>query len=113
MWECDSKILCETFPDDVPQNFPILRAKDKDKGFKELWGRVVEGYTQGLLTNVRDKLVAISGVVKTFEDRYKGQYLYGTWTEHLPTALVWWSGANERILGHFPFEPLHGHGQVL
>jgi hypothetical protein len=63
--------------------------KEKNAGFEKFWASVVREYTKSLLTKRSDKLIALSGVAKIFEERYGGQYLFGIWREHLPQALLW------------------------
>jgi hypothetical protein len=54
------------------------------------WRQIVSVYSECLLTNERDKLVAIGGIAKQFAQRQNlGQYLAGLWSNDLVTQLTW------------------------
>lgn len=55
------------------------------------WAELVGIYTQCELTYEKDKLVAFSALVKTFQTKYnlKGRYLAGIWESMLHTGLLW------------------------
>src|SRR5437016_1808654 len=54
-----------------------------------LWNELVEAYSMMDLTNVGDKLIAISGVAKHMRQIFNDQYLAGLWRKHLPYHLLW------------------------
>lgn len=99
MWECQSKICFETFPSGMPEDVPVIRGitwvAGKNEGFLRSWASVVDQYSQCLLSNGSDKFAAISGLAKSFADRYGGHYSWGMWSEHLPSTLLWHSSSEK------------------
>lgn len=108
-WECFSKQASETFPDGLPMAL-LDGALDKvsnhqglgglnDLKSHENWDRVVETYSNGLLTKETDKLVAISGLARANyafhelvrQPRDNGpRYLAGMWnSKDLFRQLCW------------------------
>ena len=53
------------------------------------WNDIVQHYTKCNLTISKDKLVAISGVVKRLQPLFKTDYLAGLWRDDLPEQLLW------------------------
>ncbi|KAJ9131787.1 hypothetical protein NKR23_g11558 [Pleurostoma richardsiae] len=56
------------------------------------WHKIVELYSRLNLTNGQDRLVAISGVARTYQRLYGGHYLAGHWKEGLLDSLHWRRG---------------------
>jgi len=64
-WECKNKLACESFPYEIPGQ---LFRKTNFKKTKELdWHCILRYYTAAKLTYGSDKLVALSGIAKTFQ----------------------------------------------
>ncbi|KAL2059893.1 hypothetical protein VTL71DRAFT_10048 [Oculimacula yallundae] len=107
-WECQNQTCFETFPNGIPdelfgdedilRGMPMVQAKAR--GFEASWKRIVSVYSQCVLTNTSDKLMAIAGVAESFTEKYHGSYIWGLWRDHLPRALLW------RIFGHATRSPL-------
>lgn len=59
----------------------------------ELWKRVVEVYSKTLLTEPKDKLIALAGIAKIMSRRiFNGKdedYIAGMWRKHLESQLLW------------------------
>ncbi|KAI0336610.1 HET-domain-containing protein [Cubamyces sp. BRFM 1775] len=60
-----------------------------------LWGLVVTNYTQRLLTQKTDKLLAFAAVAEQFDrtwqpDWHPGRYVAGLWERFLPRDLLWY-----------------------
>ncbi|KAF1944137.1 HET-domain-containing protein [Clathrospora elynae] len=60
----------------------------------ELWKRVVETYSQTQLTEDKDKLIALAGIAKIFQDELfsmgmGGRYVAGLWGKNLESQLLW------------------------
>jgi hypothetical protein len=61
----------------------------------ELWKRVVEVYSQTVLSHPRDKLIALSGIAKQFSEMFFGssewEYVAGMWAKprYLESQLLW------------------------
>jgi hypothetical protein len=92
-YECQTHICFETLPLGIPPDLPIDGEDPESReqtGMNKEWRDVVKTYTRGKLTKSSDKLVAISGVAKRFEERFGGGgYLFGLWGEVLPAGLLW------------------------
>ena len=58
---------------------------------REVWYYICEQYSQRRITEMLDKLPALSGVATLFSDQFyqDGKYLAGIWSADLPQALAW------------------------
>ncbi|KAN0107865.1 HET domain containing protein [Hyaloscypha variabilis] len=56
---------------------------------QQSWASIVQQYSSRFLTIRTDRLPAISGLAKAFENRGLGRYIAGIWTENLPIWLIW------------------------
>jgi hypothetical protein len=97
MWECSEGIFCECkLMDTVPQRSlrrsyaSAVSAQTADNGAAS-WCEVVQIYTSKLLTRDTDRLPAILGLAKRFEDHNMGSYMAGIWTEYLLKMISWQS----------------------
>jgi hypothetical protein len=73
----------------------------------ELWKMVVETYARTQLTKFKDKLVALAGVAKLFQESLfkmepKQKYVAGLWSNHLESQLLWY--VNEDFKGNGVFD---------
>jgi hypothetical protein len=113
-WECREERLCEQYP----RGLPLTISHDYGLNFKQvmdferislgltsqdlypdslnrndacyrIWVNVVEEYSQTSLTNPTDKLIAISGIAKSFANVTGQRYVAGMWRESLEHALLW------------------------
>ncbi|KAF4627161.1 hypothetical protein G7Y89_g10996 [Cudoniella acicularis] len=57
--------------------------------FSRHWYELVEPYSRGNLTQRKDKLVAISGIVKEIQRATGYTYVAGLWKEHVLTDMLW------------------------
>ena len=66
-------------------------AKDSEPRFfaYELWPRIVVTYTQCMLSNPSDKLIALSGIAKRMRDIIQDEYVAGMWRRYLSNELLW------------------------
>ncbi|KAG9188639.1 hypothetical protein G6011_07344 [Alternaria panax] len=60
----------------------------------ELWKMVVEMYSRTQLTKFEDKLIALAGVARLFQESLfklvsRQQYIAGLWSTHLESQLLW------------------------
>ncbi|KAH9211719.1 heterokaryon incompatibility protein-domain-containing protein, partial [Leptodontidium sp. 2 PMI_412] len=93
-WECHELDSCEMFPDGVPREYLGDEADrfwplDPMIDSFILWRGIVETYTKCLLTERKDKLVAISAIARQFEPILKDEYIAGLWRRHLAQHLLW------------------------
>jgi hypothetical protein len=113
-WECREQRLCEQYPHALPSTisahsgFNFKRLMDferislelapqdlypdslsRNDAYLRIWENVVEEYSQTSLTNPTDKLIAISGIAKSFANVTSQIYVAGLWRESLEHALLW------------------------
>jgi hypothetical protein len=113
-WECREQRLCEQYPDGLPQtmsnwtglyfkqvmDFGRISLKlapqdlypnssNQNDAYWGIWASAVQDYSRTNLTNPTDKLIAISGIAKSFADVTGQRYIAGMWRESLEHALLW------------------------
>lgn len=94
-WECNKKILCETFPEDLPEGLTECLRMTNGPVTKDNWHEIVGLYSGCKLTHSKDKLVALSGVARLVQaktvDETGGDYIAeaGMWKKDLELQLCW------------------------
>lgn len=110
-WECCEMDAAETYPNGLPPPLAIgqmtkfkgldplidgakLRQRgphDTDSRFYAhgLWPRIVEAYSNSLLTNPGDKLIALSGIAKKMTEIIQDEYIAGMWRQWLESQFLW------------------------
>jgi hypothetical protein len=110
-WECCEMDAAEKYPSGLPSALergamtkfksldPLidgakLRQRgphDADSRFYayQLWPRIVEAYSNCLLTNSGDKLIALSGIAKKMTEIIQDEYIAGMWRQYLESQLLW------------------------
>ena len=70
----------------------------EDDSPKAMWFRICQQYSCRQLSNIADKMTALSGVASSFHTRFysNAQYLAGLWSSDMPEALGWNSLAWEQ-----------------
>ncbi|KHE79613.1 HET-domain-containing protein [Neurospora crassa] len=54
------------------------------------WLKICEDYSSRSLTKETDKLIALSGIARSFQKYFPNdKYMGGMWSSHLPLALLW------------------------
>jgi hypothetical protein len=91
--ECRINIACEGWPegapvepsdpDDIP--FP----SERNIGDPKEWCEIIQLYSRARLTYSKDKLVALSGVARQFQNVTGDQYVAGLWRSGLEVYLCW------------------------
>ncbi|KAH8732832.1 hypothetical protein GQ44DRAFT_601548 [Phaeosphaeriaceae sp. PMI808] len=76
------------------KGFPDPDKNLKDLHIYELWKRIVEVYSRTQLTVSRDKLIALAGVARLFDEEHlhkntKRDYVVGLWSSNLESQLLW------------------------
>lgn len=107
LWECRVHGACEKYPRKLPAqltpesdnkaNFnyhkylqtPASRNDGRYAHCYGLWDEVVRSYTHTTLTNSSDKMIAISGIAKSFAIILGDIYVVGMWRGHLHQGLMW------------------------
>jgi hypothetical protein len=103
-WECAEKAAAEICPSGLPDSIhgtslkreTVLLAPNHGRvtnihtleGYSE-WKRIVQQYSDTQLTNVTDKLVALSGLAKRMKVILNDDYVAGIWRKALPEQLFW------------------------
>ncbi|KAL7905426.1 heterokaryon incompatibility domain-containing protein [Trichoderma velutinum] len=68
-----------------------ISVTEADKEVSQAWRNVLKLYTRRTLTESRDRLIALSGIVGYFADFWlNSRYLGGLWENQLPCCLVWY-----------------------
>ncbi|KAI0334660.1 HET-domain-containing protein [Cubamyces sp. BRFM 1775] len=67
----------------------VVRGSDEWKHIRSRWRNVVEDYSNRLLSEPTDKLVAISGLAEMFAHALCTDYLAGLWRDSLIHDLLW------------------------
>ncbi|KAL8715179.1 MAG: hypothetical protein Q9220_001137 [cf. Caloplaca sp. 1 TL-2023] len=104
-WECcrnTPSFACETFPKGAPlralfDDKPKMQAKglldgsvDSHSGLRDLWEDLCQMYSEKKLSHKEDKLVALLGLAKEFEELLPNDaYVAGMWRSSLPSSLLW------------------------
>ncbi|OHE94385.1 hypothetical protein CORC01_10313 [Colletotrichum orchidophilum] len=104
MWECLEEHKCEGFPRGVPlyessKSIKRLLASTKSDESKieglmpfdamDLWIDVVTAYSRCQFTFMEDKLYALGGVAKLFQEATGDMFLAGLWRSRLLHQLDW------------------------
>ncbi|KAK3953696.1 HET-domain-containing protein [Pseudoneurospora amorphoporcata] len=71
-----------------PLDRPLLKYKSV-QAVHDRWRSIVLDYTARRLTDVRDKLPAISGLAQVFQRVLQSPYIAGIWKNQLPWDLLW------------------------
>ncbi|PQE18317.1 heterokaryon incompatibility protein [Rutstroemia sp. NJR-2017a WRK4] len=108
LWQCDSKLSCEAFPDVMPDlygshwyvpesgNVPktSLGYSPPTKGILDeqlarWWHRIMEDYSDCMLSYPSDKLIAIAGIAELFQKLTGDQFVAGLWKSSILETLTW------------------------
>jgi hypothetical protein len=105
-WECRTAAYCETRPDESESTAPLFKTDDelaatviggettsiqqeRSGRLYRQWYKVVENYSSSKLTFANDKLIAISGMAKMFQQQLGDDYVAGMWKTNLIHQLTW------------------------
>ncbi|KAI1009072.1 hypothetical protein LB504_003051 [Fusarium proliferatum] len=69
--------------------------RDEETAYLCLWGDLVSVYANCALTNESDRLIAMSGIAKTFQNATKDTYLAGLWKRVIHSDLTWKTDASD------------------
>ncbi|KAI1269904.1 heterokaryon incompatibility protein-domain-containing protein [Xylariaceae sp. FL1019] len=83
-----------TFP--VEQTEKIWMSRLIQTRCDRLWTNIVTNYSECSLTDPNDKLVALSGLAKTFMGAINAKYLAGVWDRYLIQGLLWRTGCDPK-----------------
>lgn len=116
LWECRTQHRCEVFPEGIPShrsdkaNGPIghpsnmipSQAEGMTLGTFNLWNDLIKQYSRCDLTEPSDKLHAVAGIAKLFEEVTGDEYIAGIWKSRFTTMLDWrvYSPKQRRSLGY-------------
>ncbi|KAF5723858.1 hypothetical protein FMUND_1466 [Fusarium mundagurra] len=67
--------------------------REEELFYLVLWGVLVSIYANCALTNESDRLIAMSGIAKTFQEATKDTYLAGLWKKNIHSHLTWQTNA--------------------
>jgi hypothetical protein len=94
IFECRSAVSCECRPSvSYKPTTPGLFAKSlscKSKsGLYSAWHQIVNQFVLRNISHLSDRLPAISGMAKKFEEVSKSKYLAGIWQDNLAFDMLW------------------------
>jgi hypothetical protein len=55
-----------------------------------LWIPIVQSYSERILTDPDDRLLALQGIATVLAQKWGDQYIFGLWRKILPELLVWY-----------------------
>ncbi|KAK4182103.1 heterokaryon incompatibility protein-domain-containing protein [Podospora australis] len=73
---------------------PVMQLNNEQDRVR-YWERIVKNYSSLGITNITDRLPALSGIAVNFHQVSKSQYVAGLWVDQLPQALAWYIRAFE------------------
>jgi hypothetical protein len=90
-WECRGhKLQKESgYRSTSPGHLTLLRPFEVNEDLMRLWHRLVEEYSERHLSDPRDKLVALEGLVERFRATSADTCVAGLWRRHLLDDLLW------------------------
>jgi len=86
-YECRCKSVPEKFPESISHD--ALRDMRKITRTLPAWSLAVQYYSRLSLTYSRDKLVALSGIARWFQNVSGDEYVAGLWRHDLERQLCW------------------------
>jgi hypothetical protein len=86
-WECNQICASETFPAGLPLELVPSRAKESPT--LSMWSWIVKEYSACQLSYAKDRLIAISAVVRRIQQQTGDQYVAGMWRVELEKQLTW------------------------
>ncbi|KAG4441388.1 hypothetical protein IFR05_003145 [Cadophora sp. M221] len=99
VWECQKCRKCECgivqshlYPakNNISSAFRICLKEDVGKrGLRQMWREIVRSYSVRKLTNMGDKLAALSGIAELMKGKTGDMYAAGLWKASLPFDLLW------------------------
>ncbi|KAE9364062.1 HET-domain-containing protein [Stipitochalara longipes BDJ] len=107
-WECYDENVCEEYPSGGPRGPQEYRKKHitaitREKhsnggGTGASWSNLILDYTTCNLTEPKDKLIALSSVVKVLQIVFQDEYIAGLWRKDLPCQFLWRPFTEDGIL---------------
>ncbi|EWZ36570.1 hypothetical protein FOZG_10563 [Fusarium oxysporum Fo47] len=78
---------------------------EEETAYLTLWGDLVSIYANCALTNESDRLIAMSGIAKSFQEANKDTYLAGLWKKVIHSDLAWKTDASDgaKVFRTVPF----------
>ncbi|KIL87614.1 hypothetical protein FAVG1_09322 [Fusarium avenaceum] len=100
VWTCKERIFCEcgsllNYHREFGQT-PLSQISKPDEAFN-FWHKVVENYSKRKLTQVGDKLPAISAIAAIIQQRTGSDYVAGLWRDSIDQELLWYRPASSPV----------------
>lgn len=91
--ECKTDLRCEctgleNLYETSRSKLPGIHSLD-NRQILDRWLGLINEYSKLLITYDKDRLVALTGIAKTFQDRLDSHYLAGIWLGDLARGLLW------------------------
>jgi hypothetical protein len=118
LWECNQLEACETFPKGVPKPLrkrfkalaqvdpygkianrieagplsveEILGSPEMDGSIEDVWQSIQMGYNDKILTFYKDKVVALSGLMREVQRISHDTFIAGLWKRKFLEGLLWY-----------------------
>lgn len=89
-WECRTQVASEYFPDGLNEMNDHWSSVGWDKSnLNWYWRKLTDWYSSCDLTDLGDKLVALSGVARAIQQKTGDQYFAGLWRKNMAKELCW------------------------
>lgn len=94
-WECDALLACESFVGGVPNIERVADDHISKGNLSNEWANILFKYTSCELTQRRDMLVALSGIIKKMENLMQDTCVAGIWKSDVECQLLWYRSAGK------------------
>ncbi|OCK76130.1 HET-domain-containing protein [Lepidopterella palustris CBS 459.81] len=90
VWECSSEMISEDGHQIRDDTYSLIREFTHFRSSPEdAWRLCIRAYSDRALSNLSDKLPAISGIASHFQEQKGHNYIVGMWRETLAVDIVW------------------------
>jgi hypothetical protein len=88
-WECNEGNVCESLPYQVPRELLKSDWYLEKCNLSNFWKKIIFVYSGCQLTKPRDKLVALSGIIRKIQSERNDDCFAGLWRRNMETELLW------------------------
>ncbi|KAI1383430.1 heterokaryon incompatibility protein-domain-containing protein [Hypoxylon trugodes] len=74
-----------------------VQQRESGRSGFETWYGLIQTYTQRNLTNITDKLPALSGIARAYAQHHDSDYMAGLWLRDIGTGLLWYRRTSEPL----------------
>jgi hypothetical protein len=88
-WECNQGNSCGSLPYMVPRNLLDSDWYLEKRDLSNFWKKIIFVYSRCQLTKPRDKLVALSGIIRKIQSERNDDCFAGLWRRYMESELLW------------------------